>query len=212
MRKVDGLIMAGGIGSRFGVAEKPMARLKGRPMIDYVVAAVRQAVSVKRVYVAVSPHTPNTKRHLEEAWRGSVQLVQTPGAGYVEDLRYAAAQIKSQVILVCPADMPLLREALLDAVVNYFFTCGKSSLVAVVPLQLVVSLGLKPTLVMKIDGEDFVPSGVNVVDGVKLASGGVLEECYFKSSFKEFAVNVNTREELEVAKKLLETQVSLSVL
>lgn len=212
MPRVDGLIMAGGAGSRFGVAEKPMARLRGRPMIDYVVAAVRQASSVRKVYVAVSPRTPNTARHLEEAWSGVVQLVRTPGAGYVEDLRHAAAQTGSQFMLVCPADTPLLRGELLDVVVDSFFACGKPSLVVVVPLQLVTGLGLKPTFVVNIDGEDFVPSGVNVVSGPRVASGELLEECYLKLSLAEFAVNVNTVEELKVAERLLEARGALSAL
>ncbi|MBS7288459.1 MAG: NTP transferase domain-containing protein [Candidatus Freyarchaeota archaeon] len=203
MRRVDGLIMAGGRGSRFGAGEKPLVRVNGRPMIDYVAAAMSQARLVRRVYATVTPHTPKTAEHLEEAWRGRITLIETPGVGYVEDLKHLVAQIRFSAILVCPADMPLLRGDLLDLVAKFFLTGGKPSLVVVVPLRLVTSLGLEPTLVMNIGGEDFVPSGVNALNGVEAASGKVLEECYLKVGLEEFAVNVNTINDLEVAEKLL---------
>ncbi|MBS7247741.1 MAG: NTP transferase domain-containing protein [Candidatus Jordarchaeales archaeon] len=203
MRKADGVIMAGGKGSRLGVGEKPLVRVKGRSMIDYVVAAMRQARLVRRVYAAVSPHTPKTAHHLEKTWRGSVWLIQTLGAGYVEDLRHVAATLRSPAMLVCPADMPLLRGDLLDFVVDSFFREGKPSLVVVVPHRMMVDLGLEPSFTMSVDGEEVVPSGVNVVNGVELASRETLEESYLKVGIKEFAVNVNTASCLEVAEKLL---------
>jgi len=203
LRKADGLIMAGGKGSRFGSGEKPLAQIKGRPIIDYVVAAMMQARLVRWIYVAVSPHTPNTARHLEKAWRGSVRLIHTPGAGYIEDLRRTAATLHSPAILVCPADMPLLRGDLLDFVVESFFETGKPSLVVVVPLWLITRLGLESPFTMKVDEEEVAPSGVNVVNGIELASRETLEESYLKVDVEAFAVNVNTVNHLKVAERLL---------
>lgn len=202
MRKVDGLIMAGGRGSRFGGGEKPLTHVGGRPMVDYVAAAMMEAKLVRRVYAAVSPHTPKTTEHLKRNWRG-ISIIETPGEGYVEDLRRSASQIGSQAILVCPADMPLLRGDLLDIVAEAFLGGGKPSLVVVVPLQLVARMGLEPTLTISIDGEEFVPSGVSVINGVEASSGRVLEECYLKLDLEEFAVNVNTVKDLEAAERLL---------
>ncbi|MEM2136282.1 MAG: hypothetical protein QXG44_15620, partial [Candidatus Jordarchaeaceae archaeon] len=101
------------------------------------------------------------------------------------------------------ADTPFLRGELLDLVVEEFFRVGKPSLVTVVPLEMVKSLGLEPTTVMKIDELDMVPTGVNVVKGEKLVTGATLEEGYFKVSRKEFAININSRRDLKIAEKIL---------
>ncbi len=199
---VDCLIMAGGRGSRMGYVEKPMVQLKGLPLIDYVLSAVMQSRLVSGVYVAVSPHTPKTKWHLKDAWR-NVRLVQTPGRGYVEDLRRAASKLKSQEVLVCPADMPLIRGELLDFVVESFFMGGSPSLVVVVPTSLLSRSGLEPSFVMNVDGVKVAPSGVNVIRREDLAAGLLLKEEYLTLNFEEFAINVNTLKDLEVAEKLL---------
>lgn len=204
MLRIDGLIMAGGRSLRIKeLGEKPMIRLNGRPLIDYVLKAMSDSKLIKSIHVAVSSHTKNTTDYLKRVKKYHFQIVQTPGAGYIEDLRYAINLSGMSDVLVCPADTPFLRGELLDLVVEEFFRVGKPSLVTVVPLEMVKSLGLEPTTIMKIDELDMVPTGVNVVKGEKLVTGATLEEGYFKVSRKEFAININSRRDLKIAEKIL---------
>ncbi|MDD1749642.1 MAG: NTP transferase domain-containing protein, partial [Methanothrix sp.] len=53
--------MAGGRGSRLKMGEKPMVRLFGRPLIDYVTRALLDS-SVERIFVAVTDNVPQTKQ------------------------------------------------------------------------------------------------------------------------------------------------------
>ncbi len=207
MHKISGLIMAGGKSLRIKkLGEKPMILLHDRPLIDYVLKAMADATLIQKIYVTVSQHTENTNEYLNrKAKDHPLQIIQTPGTDYIEDLRYAVKKFNLSEILVCPVDTPLLRGELLDLLVKEFFRIGKPSLVSVVPLRLILSLGLEPTIVMRIDDLEMVPSGVNVIKGDELITGNVLEEDYFKINLKEFAVNINTKKDLEIAEKMLFT-------
>lgn len=205
MPKINGLIMAGGKSLRIKeLGEKPLILLHGQPLIDYVQKAMTEATLIKKIYVTVSPHTTNTLEYLnKKAKNHSFQIIQTSGIDYVEDLRYAINDFKLSNVLICPADTPLLRGELLDLVIKEFFRAGKPSLVTVVPIKLILSLGLEPTTTMRINDSEMVPTGINVIKGEEMITGATLEEEYFKVNLREFAVNINRKKELEIAEKLL---------
>lgn len=205
MHKVNGLIMAGGRSLRIKeLGEKPLILLQGRPLIDYILKAMAEATLIQRIFVTVSPHTTDTLEYLKEKVDDyTFQIIQTPGVDYIKDLRHAIKDFKLSEVLVCPVDTPLLKGELLDLVVKEFFRKGVSSLVTVVPLKLMSNLELEPTIIMRINDSEVVPSGVNVVRGEEMITGVTLEEAYFRVNLKEFAVNINSKKDLEVAEKIL---------
>ncbi len=95
--------MAGGRSTRFGGGEKPMALLHGKPMVARVVDALERG-NAGPVAVAVSPRTPQTARWVRA--RG-LDVVETPGRGFVEDAALAARGL-GMPLLVVAADLPLL--------------------------------------------------------------------------------------------------------
>ena len=58
---MDALVMAGGKGSRLGMGEKPLVKLFGRPLIDYVVSALLDS-SADRIFVAATENVPLTRK------------------------------------------------------------------------------------------------------------------------------------------------------
>lgn len=97
------VVMAGGRSTRFGNGEKPMALLRGKPLIGWVVDGLQRGFAGP-VAVAVSPHTPQTTRWARA--RG-LAVVETPGRGFVEDAAFAARRL-GLPLLVVAADLPLL--------------------------------------------------------------------------------------------------------
>lgn len=95
--------MAGGRSTRFGGGEKPMALLHGKPMVAWVVDALERG-NAGPVAVAVSPRTPQTARWARA--RG-LDVVETPGRGFVEDAALAVRGL-GMPLLVVAADLPLL--------------------------------------------------------------------------------------------------------
>lgn len=196
---------AGGKGTRIAEMrqEKPLIELAGRPIIDHVLEALQGSKEISEIVVSVSQATPLTERHVHE--RG-FRFVRTPGAGYVEDLRYAMYLITTPYVLVVPADMPLLRSSSIDQVVTAFYRSKKSSIVVGVPEPIFqeANVGADPTIVMDMNGERAVPCGVSIVDRDLMLKGEYLDEAYMVTGLMDFAVNVNTAAQLRKAGSILE--------
>ena len=76
---MDALVMAGGRGSRLKMGEKPLVKLFGRPLIDYVVMALEESL-VDRIFVSTTENVPGTRRWAEER---DLYVLETGRYGYV---------------------------------------------------------------------------------------------------------------------------------
>ena len=151
--------MCGGQGTRLRPeieAEKPLVEVGGRPMVDHVLAALRES-SVETIHAAVSPATPETTTHLEAV--DDVQVIETPGEGYVADLGTALDMVGRPVVTVT-ADLPLLAAVHVDRLINLY---KNSSLSVCVPLA--VAERVCESVETTVDHEEstVVPTGLNVV-------------------------------------------------
>jgi adenosylcobinamide-phosphate guanylyltransferase len=179
--------MCGGRGTRLDApVEKPMYRVAGRPMVDRVHDALAGS-DVESVVAAVSPHTPETATHLRE--RG-VDVVETPGEGYVADLD-AALSTLARPAVTCVADLPLLSSALVDEACEAYRGSSADSLTVAVPADLKRRLGVSVDTTFDEQGRELAPTGLNVVgDG---------EGAVWVTSAARLAVNVNRRGDGAVA-------------
>ncbi|HUL39605.1 MAG TPA: NTP transferase domain-containing protein [Methanomassiliicoccales archaeon] len=207
MPRVSAVVTAGGKGTRIAELrqEKPLVTLSDRPMIDYVLEALRGSKEVSEIVVSVSQATPETEKHVRAL---GYRFVRTPGAGYVEDLRYAMYLITTPYVLVVPADMPLLRSESIDKVVTAFYRSKKSSIVVGVPEALFqeANLGADPTVVMDMNGERAVPCGISIVDRDLMLKGEYLDEAYMVTELADFAINVNTVAQLRKAEGVIRSR------
>jgi adenosylcobinamide-phosphate guanylyltransferase len=189
--KLSALIMAGGKGTRLkqGV-EKPLWDLAGRRLIDYVLAAVGGCERIDEFWAVTSPHTPMTEEYLEEK---SIQILQAPGDGYVEDLVFAINKLGLGKTLTISADLPILTPADLSFVIDEYLKEGRPALAVMVTPDVFKEIGTSADTI--IDG--LVPTGVNIVDGKNLNGS----EFNLITSKSQFALNVNTKEDAEEAKR-----------
>lgn len=193
---------AGGRGSRLRdvPGEKPLVKVLGRPMVDRVLDAFEGAAAVDNIYVSVSPHALETRRHLAD--RGAC-LIDTPGKGYCEDLNLSMSHIGSDKVLVCPVDLPLLTSSGVDAVVYASSRSRAGSFCVTVPVELMTSLGMALTFTLEVGGRRVVLCGVSVVDREQMLTGRELEQDYLVTEAEEFALNVNTLADLQRAEAAL---------
>jgi adenosylcobinamide-phosphate guanylyltransferase len=198
---VTALVMAGGKGTRMQIPkEKPLICVCGRPVIEYVLEALKNAKKIDSIIVAVSEYTPKTTKFLSKF---SVNLVQTPGNNYVSDLGYAAHKLKLGVFLAIAADLPLVSSNALDAIVERYEGCGKPALTVAVPIETKTKLGMSIEYSFKMDGKDVVPVGINVINGHKRYGDEWLDQDIYLLNLTELAVNINTVQELRLAERLL---------
>jgi adenosylcobinamide-phosphate guanylyltransferase len=198
---VTALVMAGGKGTRMKIAqEKPLIPVCGKPVIEYVLGALQKAKKIDTVFVAVSATTPKTAKLMTKF---PVKVLETPGKDYVSDMGYASQSLKLGVFLAIAADLPLLTGEALDAIVERYERCGKPALTVAVPLETKRRLGMSVEYSFKMDDQDVVPVGINVIDGHKRYGDEWLDQDIYLFDLPELAVNINTIEELHLAERLL---------
>ncbi|MBS7643253.1 NTP transferase domain-containing protein [Candidatus Bathyarchaeota archaeon] len=196
---ITALVMAGGKGTRMKLkTEKPLVNLGNKPIIGYVLQAVKDAKKIDRIIVAVSKHTPRTKSMVKEL---SVEVLETPGEDYVSDTRYAIKKLGLGTVLVISADLPFVTSEIINNVIMAYEHCGKPALAVMVPRKISRKLGFKINHAFA--GKNvLIPSGINVIDGKKIDEAELEQEILVIEK-EELAVNVNTIHDLEIAERLL---------
>ncbi len=193
------LVMAGGKATRMGSeVEKPLLEIDGVPMIQRVIDALRASKSVDRIIVAVSPWS---MRVAEKARELGAEVIEMPGSGYESDMKTAIKQLSLGDVLVVSADLPFLTSVLIDDAFEAYKSGGKPALSVMCHPGALEKSNLQPSYVLEVEGRKLVPIGLNILDGTKIDEP-VLEETTLVTDSQQLALNVNTPQELEVARKL----------
>ncbi len=196
---VTALVMAGGKGARMALSEeKPLIKIGGKPVIEHVLAALKNAKKVHSIVVAVSDFTPKTTSLMLQF---PATVIKTPGKEYVSDMRYAVKSLNLHSVLAIGADLPLITGEVVDAIVDCYERCGKPALSVVVPMKTKEKLGLGVEYAFKVGNMSVVPAGINVIDGRRIDEEKMDEEICLLD-WKEVAVNINTVQELRIAESL----------
>jgi len=191
--------MAGGKGTRMNLLEeKPLIDVGGKPMIEHVVDALKNAEEVDRIIVAVSRYTPRTARRAREL---SVEVLETPGSDFISDVKYAVKNLGLKIVMIVSVDLPLLTSKMVDEIVENYYRCKKPALSVMVPTSVYDRLSLKADSTFSINGRNLVPVGINVIDGNRIDEAELEQETLVVEN-EELAVNVNTEEDLQIARHL----------
>ena len=201
---VTALVMAGGKGTRMKLQEeKPMLKVGGKPMIRHVLDALKKAVKVDNIVVAVSKHTPKTA---EAAKKFSINVLETPGENYISDIQYAVKKLKLSTVLTISADLPLVTSEIIDEAIECYERCGKPALTVVVPAENRERLGVDLNYILEEKGRRLVPTGINLIDGRRIDEAELQEEILVINK-DEVAMNINTLKDLEIVERLFRSKV-----
>ncbi len=198
--KFEALINAGGKGSRMmnGGIEKPMLAVGGRPTVMHVISALQGSKHITSILVSVSSNTPQTERYLNDM---GIETVRTSGDSYMNDIHSALGTMSSDYVLTSPSDIPLLSSKAID-LIGEAFEPDMQSMITVVDEEVVTRFGIVPSYTIALDGRTWVMSGINIMDRKLTLDGEYLQEEYCKCSCIDLAVNVNTFQELQMARWL----------
>lgn len=168
---MDALLMCGGRGTRLdratdGRTEKPLVEVRGVPMVERTLAALRGS-RAETVHLVTSPHAPDTRTHLTTridngATYTSVTMLDAPGDGYVPDLQYALDRVPSPVLTVA-CDLPLLAPVVVNRVLDRA-EGSSASLAVCVPAALKRLLGASTDATWERGARALAPTGLNVVN------------------------------------------------
>jgi adenosylcobinamide-phosphate guanylyltransferase len=191
--------MAGGKGSRLKMGEKPLVKLFGRPLIDYVVGALLDS-SANRILVAVTENVPMTRKWALER---ELTVVDTSGKGFVADMVDAVEMAGvAEPILIVMADLPLVTPDLIDEIMETYEKRPEPALSTHTPLDLHRRLGRRPDSLFNYRSQLIVPSGINILDGADIREEQ--EDYHLIIERIELAVNVNVVEDLKLCESIMQ--------
>jgi adenosylcobinamide-phosphate guanylyltransferase len=199
---LDALVMAGGKGSRLNRGEKPLVRLFGRPLIEYVVSCLTDSLSVSegRILVATTNNVPLTSRWARER---ELEVVETAGKGFVPDMVEAVKQAGvKEPILVIMADLPLVTPDLIDQIIEIYDQRPEPALSTHTPLHLHTRMGRRPDALFNYQGQLIVPSGINILEGANIRDEQ--EDYHLIMERIELALNVNVAEDLKLCELIIQ--------
>lgn len=201
--KIPALIMAGGKGKRIGLAvEKPLIPFLGRPLIDWVIDAVKSAKNISEVYIVTSENTPETEK---KCLKEGLKVIRTDAKGYHDDLKQAVlAANLSCPVLTMPADLPAITGQALDKIVSAYERCGKDYLAVFVPIEKREALELSVSSTDEYQGVWYAVSGVNIINGAKVTIEGKIETAAIITDDIEVLLNINTLKDLEISERLMQ--------
>jgi len=200
--RIPALIMAGGKGTRIGVAvEKPLLPFLGKPLIEWVVAAVKSAEKVSEFYVVTSKNALETER---KCLRDGLKVIRTDGKSYHDDLKQAILEVQLQgPVLTMPADLPAVTGKFLDKVVTAYEECGKDALAVFVPIKTREALELSVSSTDEHKGIWYAVSGVNIINGARICDEGKIETGAVITEEVEVLLNINTLKDLTIAERIM---------
>jgi len=189
LTKVTGVVLAGGRARRMGGQDKGLVELNGRPMIDYVITALRPQVDAVVI---------NANRNLERYAQFGVPVIRDVREGYLGPLAGMASalrELRSELALTVPCDSPFLPLQLYQRMREALFDTDSDLAVAtdgrrLQPVFLLLRLALEDSM------SRFLQSGERKID--LWFSRHKIVEVDFSDTPQAFS-NVNTPEELAAA-------------
>jgi len=199
---MEALINAGGKGSRMGQCgiEKPMHLIGDVPVVKRVVDVLSSSSNIDRVLVSVSDNTKETEKYLRSQ---DIETIRTSGNDFMGDIHDAFEVMNGRFVMTAPSDMPLLTRQAVDMLYEFFDPDTMESAIAVAGEDLVRTMGISPSYSIDINGRKWVLSGLCIMDRIKTLDDVFLKESYMLTDMFELAVNVNTQNELELARKMV---------
>jgi len=197
--------MAGGMGKRLGLEEKPLTMIMGKPMISYVIDALLASKNIDRVFVATSPKVKKTNLWLLDFIKQhkKVRMIKTKGDGFVNDMASAVEEAGiTGSVLITMADLPLITPALIDRTIEKYREVNTPALSVHMKLEVCTRLGLRPDTVFHKNGGFIVPCGINILNAGRIREEQ--EDHNFILDDEELALNVNTVDDLKVCERYLE--------
>lgn len=192
------VLMAGGRGTRLEVpCEKPLFKLRDKPLIKYVIDNLKESKLIDKIVIAVSHHTRETTLYLNSLDE-EFQILDTSGDDYLTDLSYILDYFEKKssedTLLFINADLPFISTETIDYVLDYYSKSLKDALSTLVPVEIFKDLGLDYSY----EFNGYVPSGLNVLRSINI----VQEEDQLIIPKRELALNINTLLDSKVAEKL----------
>ena len=188
-----GLIMAGGKGTRMKSEKEKLLLEYKKPLVLHVIDALKNSNCFEKIVAATSPNSPQTHQILSKE---NVSVLETMGKNFVTDLNNILIEL-DDIVFVVSGDMPLLDADIVKEIISKVNTeKAWTSIISTKSFQ--SSLGLNLEFLVSLNDEQYVHTGISVVNASKIQNLDMQEEDYLIVDDKRVCLNVNTKTDLEL--------------
>ena len=188
-----GLVMAGGKGTRMNLDDEKLLLKYKKPIILHVIDSLKDSNCFSKIFALTSPNSPKTKNFLQE---NNVEIINTNGIGYVEDLNFVL-QSTNDSVLVTSGDLPLLDQDIIKKIVKHHDP-KKIWTSVLVTNKFLTMLGLESDYSIQYNDQTCNYTGISIINANKINSSKNLDENYIVIDDKRIAFNLNTKRDYEL--------------
>jgi len=188
-----GLVMAGGKGIRMNLDNEKLLLKYKKPVILHVIDSLKNSNCFSKIISITSSNSPKTKKLLE---KNNVEIFDTPGIGYVEDLNLALKTI-NDVVLVSSGDLPLLDEEIIQKIVTHYNSQNIWTSILVTN-KFLTSLGIESDYSVNFDNQQCHYTGISLINSQKITSLKKFAENFIIIDDKRIAFNLNTKQDYDL--------------
>ena len=185
--------MSGGKGTRMKSSEEKLLLKYKQPIIQHVLSAFINSEIFSKIVCITSNNAPRTREFVS---RLGIDMIETHGEGYVEDLGEALLNF-NEPVFVASGDMPLLDSEIIKQIIKSVNEKDVWTSV-LVRKKFLDSLGLEAEFFVTCDGEKCAYTGISVVNPGKIDKMEYIAESYVIFDDKRVATNLNTNKEYDL--------------
>jgi adenosylcobinamide-phosphate guanylyltransferase len=215
--------MCGGKGTRLKKTlgldvEKPLIKIKGKPLIEYLIDTLTQLNKFYGIYAAVSSNARKTREFIDSKYKNKITIIETLGRDYSEDYLNIIKYFKEMgnektpvatKIMFLPIDLPLISLAMLTQLIT--IKQVKPCLAIIIEKRFVKDVGIMPSSYeFTLNKKTYCYSGISIIDAKRIDldinnadKSSLIDEEYKILNHFEIACNTNTLEDLKIAEKFL---------
>lgn len=188
-----GIVMAGGKGSRMSINKEKLLLEYKKPVILHVIDALKTANCFSKIIAVTSLNSPETKNLLQ---KNNVELFDSSGSGYVEDLNQILKSIDDSVF-VTSGDLPLLDGKIIQSIVEQYDSKNIWTSVLVTK-KFLNSLTISNEYEINFDNQPCCYSGISLINAQKISNLENVCENFIIIDDKRIGFNLNTKEDYDL--------------
>jgi adenosylcobinamide-phosphate guanylyltransferase len=185
-----GLVMCGGKGTRMKSKVEKLLLPYKKPLIEHVIDALEDSKFFSKIVCVTSPNAPKTREFVS---RLGIEILDTSGSGYSNDLGESLSKF-DEPVFVTSGDMPLLDSEIIKKIITLVNTKNIWTSI-LVRKDFLKSLGLDAEFFIKYNDEDCAYTGISLVNPRMTKNMQPVPESYVILDDKRISVNLNTKKD-----------------
>jgi len=187
-----GIVMAGGKGNRMILTGEKLLLKYKKPVVLHVIDALVNSKCFSKILAITSSNSPKTKKLLEE---NNIDLFNTSGDGYVEDLNLVLKSL-NDFVLVVSADLPFLDGDIIKNIVNQYNSENIWTTILVTK-KFLESLYLSSNYWFNFENQQCCYTGISLVNAKNISILENISEKFIIIDDKRIAFNLNTKQDYD---------------